>query len=268
VGKVGEEMFLQINNINKQFINQKVTSDVLTNINIDIKEGEFVSILGPSGCGKSTLLSIVAGLTKPTSGEILLNGTSIKKPGKDRGMVFQEAALFPWMTVEENVMFPLRKEMKKSEAREVAHQFLQMVQLSNYTKHSPHELSGGMQQRVSIARALSMNPKVLLMDEPFGALDEQTRSRLHHELEKIWIETKKTILFVTHSISESIKLSDRIIVMGTRPGVVLEDIKVDIPRPRGSHPEAVSILEEKINGLLKSEIDKVIKEELAYAANN
>ncbi|MFJ5714580.1 ABC transporter ATP-binding protein [Neobacillus sp. NPDC093127] len=261
-------MFLQINNINKQFINQKVTSDVLTNINLDIKEGEFVSILGPSGCGKSTLLSIVAGLTKPTSGEILLGGNPIKKPGKDRGMVFQEAALFPWMTVEENVMFPLRKEMKKNVAREVANQFLQMVQLSNYTKHSPHELSGGMQQRVSIARALSMNPKVLLMDEPFGALDEQTRARLHHELEKIWIETKKTILFVTHSISESIKLSDRIIVMGTRPGVVLEDIHVKIPRPRGEHPQAVAKLEEKINGLLKTEIDKVIKEELAYAANN
>lgn len=183
-------------------------------------------------------------------------------------MVFQEAALFPWMTVEENVMFPIRKEMKKRKAREVAHQFLQMVQLSNYTKHSPHELSGGMQQRVSIARALSMNPKVLLMDEPFGALDEQTRARLHHELEKIWVETKKTILFVTHSISESIKLSDRIIVMGTRPGVVLEDIHVKIPRPRGEHPQAVAELEEKINGLLKTEINKVVKEELAYAANN
>jgi NitT/TauT family transport system ATP-binding protein len=261
-------MFLQINNINKQFTNQKMVSDVLTNINLDIKEGEFVSILGPSGCGKSTLLSIVAGLTKPTSGEVLLAENPIKKPGKDRGMVFQQAALLPWMTVEENVMFPLRKEMKKSQAREIAHQFLQMVQLSNYTKHSPHELSGGMQQRVAIARALSMNPKVLLMDEPFGALDEQTRSRLHIELEKIWIDTKKTILFVTHSISESIKLSDRIIVMGTRPGVVLEDIQVTIPRPRGSHPEAVVDLEKRIMSLLQSEIDKVVKEELAYAANH
>ncbi len=264
----GTEMFLQINNVNKQFINHKKASDVLTNINLDIKEGEFVSILGPSGCGKSTLLSIVAGLTKPTSGEVVLNGKSITKPGKDRGMVFQQAALFPWLTVEENVMFPLRKEMKKAEAREVAHQFLKMVQLSNYTKHSPHELSGGMQQRVAIARALSMNPAVLLMDEPFGALDEQTRARLHHELEKIWLETKKTILFVTHSISESIKLSDRIIVMGTRPGVVLEDIHVKIPRPRGNHPQMVAKLEEKILGLLQGEIDKVVKEELAYAANN
>ncbi|MCM3567795.1 ABC transporter ATP-binding protein [Neobacillus mesonae] len=261
-------MFLKIQDVNKQFVNQKEASTVLSDINLEINEGEFVSILGPSGCGKSTLLSIVAGLTKPTSGEILLNGQQITKPGKDRGMVFQQAALFPWMTVEENVMFPLRKEMKKKEAREVAHQFLQKVQLSNYTKHSPHELSGGMQQRVAIARALSMNPKVLLMDEPFGALDEQTRSRLHHELEKIWLETKKTILFVTHSISESIKLSDRIIVMGTRPGVILEDIKVQIPRPRANHPQMTAKLEEKIMGLLQTEIDKVVKEELAYAANN
>lgn len=261
-------VFLQINDVNKQFMNKNVTSDVLSNINLDIKEGEFVSILGPSGCGKSTLLSIVAGLTKPTSGEILLNGNQITKPGKDRGMVFQQAALFPWMTVEENVMFPLRKEMSKKEAKEVAHHHLKMVQLSNYATHSPHELSGGMQQRVSIARALSMNPKVLLMDEPFGALDEQTRARLHHELEKIWIETKKTILFVTHSISESIKLSDRIIVMGTRPGVILEDIHVDIPRPRLHHPQMVAKLEDKIMRLLQSEIDKVVKEELAYAANN
>lgn len=261
-------MFLHINNVNKEFGNSNSVNTVLSNINLEIKEGEFVSILGPSGCGKSTLLSIVAGLTKPSSGEVFLNGEKITKPGRDRGMVFQQAALFPWMTVEENVMFALRKEMKKNEAREVAHQYLKMVQLSNYTKHSPHELSGGMQQRVSIARALSMNPKVLLMDEPFGALDEQTRSRLHLEIEKIWIETRKTILFVTHSIRESIKLSDRIIVMGTRPGVVLEDIQVKIPRPRENHTQLVAKLEEKIMSLLQSEIDKVVKEELAYAANN
>ncbi len=261
-------LFLKIQQINKDFNNQHKVSTVLSDINLDIQEGEFVSILGPSGCGKSTLLSIVAGLTKPTSGAILLNGQQITKPGKDRGMVFQQAALFPWMTVEENVMFPLRKEMKKNEAREVAQHFLKMVQLSNYAKHSPHELSGGMQQRVAIARALSMNPKVLLMDEPFGALDEQTRARLHHELEKIWLETKKTILFVTHSISESIKLSDRIIVMGTRPGTVLDDIHVHIPRPRAQHPQQTAKLTEKINSLLQIEIDKVVKEELGYAVNN
>ncbi|MBE4909451.1 ABC transporter ATP-binding protein [Bacillus luteolus] len=261
-------MFLTINQVNKQYENQGIVNQVLSDINVTINEGEFVSILGPSGCGKSTLLSMVAGLNKPTSGEISLQGNPIKKPGKDRGMVFQQPALFPWMSVEENVMFPLRKEMSKSQAREVAHGFLKMVQLSNYTKHSPHELSGGMQQRVAIARALAMNPEVLLMDEPFGALDEQTRSRLHVELEKIWLETKKTILFVTHSIQESIKLSDRILVMGTRPGVILEDIKVDLPRPRSNSREQAIELEKRILGLLEKEIEKVVKEELEYASSN
>ncbi len=261
-------MFLTINQVNKQYENQGIVNQVLSDINVTINEGEFVSILGPSGCGKSTLLSMVAGLNTPTSGEILLQGNPIKKPGKDRGMVFQQPALFPWMSVEENVMFPLRKEMSNSQAKEVAHGFLKMVQLSNYTKHSPHELSGGMQQRVAIARALAMNPAVLLMDEPFGALDEQTRSRLHVELEKIWLETKKTILFVTHSIQESIKLSDRILVMGTRPGVILEDIKVELPRPRSNSREQAIELEKRILGLLEKEIEKVVKEELEYASSN
>ncbi|MFK2824805.1 ABC transporter ATP-binding protein [Bacillus sp. B190/17] len=260
-------MFLHIDRINKQFINNKVVNDVLVDINATIEEGEFVSILGPSGCGKSTLLSMVAGLSEATSGEIKLEGKTIKKPGKERGMVFQQAALFPWLNVEENVMFPLKKEMKKKEAKETARKFLQMVQLSNYASHYPHELSGGMQQRVAIARALAMNPKVLLMDEPFGALDEQTRARMHKELERIWIETQKTILFVTHSISESIKLSDRIIVMGTQPGTIIADIPVDLPRPRRFDQKEVIQLEKKINLLLKNEIDKVVKEELAYAAN-
>ncbi|MFC4320600.1 ABC transporter ATP-binding protein [Litchfieldia salsa] len=260
-------MFLQFTDVSKQYTNQNVVSDVLRNINVSVNEGEFVSILGPSGCGKSTLLSMVAGLVKPTTGEILLQGNPIKKPGKERGMVFQQAALFPWLSVEENVMFPLKKEIGKKEAIEVAHKYLSMVQLGNYLKHSPHELSGGMQQRVAIARALAMNPTVLLMDEPFGALDEQTRSRLHIELEKIWLETKKTILFVTHSIKESIMLSDRILVMGTRPGIILEDIKVEIPRPRATAREEIMELETKISNLLEKEIEKVVKEELAYASN-
>ncbi|MCA1031141.1 ABC transporter ATP-binding protein [Bacillus timonensis] len=260
-------MFLTISNVSKQYSNQNTVNQVLSDINITVNEGEFVSLLGPSGCGKSTLLSMVAGLTKPSSGEIMLQGNPITKPGKDRGMVFQQAALFPWLTVEENVMFPLKKEMDKKQAKDRAHHFLSMVQLSNFTNHSPHELSGGMQQRVAIARALAMDPTVLLMDEPFGALDEQTRSRLHVELEKIWLDTKKTILFVTHSIQESIKLSDRILVMGTRPGVILEDIKIDLPRPRTHSKEEVVALETKILKLLESEIEKVAREELAYASS-
>ncbi|MFC4387033.1 ABC transporter ATP-binding protein [Gracilibacillus marinus] len=258
-------MFLAINNIQKEFLdknNQK--SIVLQDINLQIEKGEFVSILGPSGCGKSTLLSIVAGLTKATSGEILVNNNRIDKPGKDRGMVFQEAALFPWLNVVDNVMFPFKKELPKKDAIEQAKKYLQMVQLSNYLDHYPHELSGGMQQRVAIARALAMNPEILLMDEPFGALDEQTRTRLHAQLEQIWMETKKTILFVTHSISESIKLSDRIIVMGTRPGTILADIHVDLPRPRDQYKEKMLTIEEEIMGYLKTEIDKVVSEEENY----
>ncbi|MEZ0480969.1 ABC transporter ATP-binding protein [Planococcus sp. SSTMD024] len=262
-------MFIEIQHINKIYTDKDNNANtVLEDINLEIPKGQFVSILGPSGCGKSTLLSMIAGLTSASSGGIVVDGKNVQKPGKDRGMVFQEAALFPWMTVTENVVFPLRKEMSKKQAIERARHFLQMVQLSNYAGHYPHELSGGMQQRVSIARSLAMDPAVLLMDEPFGALDEQTRSRLHGQLEKIWIDTKKTIVFVTHSIQESIKLSDRIVVMGTRPGTVIADIEVDIPRPREEHKQQVAALEERIMGLLKGEIDKVINEELAYEARS
>ncbi len=262
-------MFISIKQLNKQYLDKSNTPiDVLKDINLDIKKGEFVSILGPSGCGKSTLLSIVAGLTSSTTGEILVNGNPIKKPGKDRGMVFQQAALFPWLHVLDNVMFPLKKEMSKAEAKKQAIKYLHMVQLGNYQEHYPHELSGGMQQRVAIARALSMDPEILLMDEPFGALDEQTRSRLHHQLETIWMETKKTVLFVTHSISESIKLSDRIVVMGTRPGTILTDIKVDLPRPRDAYKAEMIKIEEEIMSYLKREIDKVVSEELSYESND
>ncbi|MCP2034300.1 NitT/TauT family transport system ATP-binding protein [Planomicrobium sp. HSC-17F08] len=262
-------MFIDIKQINKVYLDQnQKPNTILKDIDLSIQKGEFVSILGPSGCGKSTLLSMIAGLTGATSGEIIVNAKKVEKPGKDRGMVFQEAALFPWMNVTENVMFPLRKEMSKKDGLERARHFLAMVQLSNYANHYPHELSGGMQQRVSIARSLAMDPAVLLMDEPFGALDEQTRSRLHGQLEKIWIDTKKTIVFVTHSISESIKLSDRIIVMGTRPGTVLADIKVNIPRPREEHKPEMAVLEGDIMEMLKKEIDKVVDEELAYEATS
>ena len=255
-------LFLQLSNITKQFENHGNLQTVLSPIDVTIEEGEFVSILGPSGCGKSTLLSIVAGLTKPTTGEIRLQNSVITKPGKDRGMVFQQAALFPWMSVEENVLFAIRDSISKEERVERAHHFLKMVQLSSNLKQYPHELSGGMQQRVSIARALAMDTTVLLMDEPFGALDEQTRLRLQQELETIWLETKKTILFVTHSIYESIKLSDRILVMGTRPGSIIADIKVDIDRPRLRTHERVVKLEGEISNLLQKEIEKVIQEEL------
>ncbi|GAA5415261.1 bicarbonate transport ATP-binding protein CmpD [Paraliobacillus ryukyuensis] len=255
-------MFLTIQQLNKQFSDQNgQVSTILKDINLSVNEGEFISILGPSGCGKSTLLSIIAGLTSATEGKIKVEGTPISSPGKDRGMVFQEPALFPWLSVKENVMFPLKSDGSKIDAEEKATNYLKMVQLSNYLDHYPHEISGGMQQRVAIARALAMDPRLLLMDEPFGALDEQTRTRLHTQLENIWRDTKKTILFVTHSITESIKLSDRIIVMGTRPGTILADIKVTISRPREDHKEKMFELEEEIMTYLKKEIDKVIAEE-------
>ncbi|MGD6856812.1 ABC transporter ATP-binding protein [Bacillus infantis] len=262
-------MFIDVQSVNKQYFDKNgIPADVLKDINLSIEKGQFISILGPSGCGKSTLLNIVAGLTSATSGSVMIDQQKVTKPGKDRGMVFQQAALFPWLNVLENVTFPLKKEMSKSAAKETALRYLQMVQLGKYPGHYPHELSGGMQQRVSIARALAMNPEILLMDEPFGALDEQTRSRLHQQLEKIWMETKKTILFVTHSISESIKLSDRIIVMGTKPGTILQDIKVDLPRPRDQYKKEMLEIEDHIMSYLKKEIDKVVSEELANETSN
>lgn len=260
-------MELKIGALSKQFEtkhNQPLL--VLDDIDLKIQEGEFVSLLGPSGCGKSTLLSMVAGLMKPSSGAVYLGNEKINGPHPDRGVVFQESALFPWMNVRENVMFPLRKRMGKKEQKHTADQYLQMVQLSKFPDHYPHELSGGMQQRVSIARVLAMNPKLLLMDEPFGALDEQTRMVLQEEVEKIWLEAKKTIIFVTHSIREAIKLSDRVIVMGARPGTILSDFHVDLDRPRRQADMAE--LEEKIMAILKTELDKVMQEELSYAGSH
>ncbi|MGY0691970.1 ABC transporter ATP-binding protein [Virgibacillus sp. FSP13] len=260
-------MFLEIKNISKSFQRgDKQPLLVLNDINLSIEEGEFISLLGPSGCGKSTLLSITAGLTKPSSGTVLLDNSEIKEPGPKKSMVFQEAALFPWMSVIENVMFPLRKRMGKKEQATTAAHFLQMVHLSQFADHYPHELSGGMQQRVSIARALAMDSKLLLMDEPFGALDEQTRNVLQEELEKIWLANRKTIVFVTHSIREAIKLSDRVIVMGARPGTIISDFKVDLQRPRPQ--KDIASLEEDVMAILKTEIDNVMKEELQHASTN
>ncbi|RLL46784.1 ABC transporter ATP-binding protein [Oceanobacillus piezotolerans] len=256
-------MFLEINNVSKTFSTEEKQFTVFSDIQLTIKENQFVSILGPSGCGKSTLLSMVAGLEAATTGNITLQGKEIKEPGPDRGMVFQQPALFPWLNVRDNITFPLKGKIPQEEANKRADHFLKMVQLSRFKENYIFELSGGMQQRVAIARALAMDPKILLMDEPFGALDEQTRHIMHDELMKIWQETQKTILFVTHSIHEAIKLSDRIVVMGTRPGRVIADISVEIPRPRKRDDLKAIELENDIMRLLEGEINKVLKEELA-----
>lgn len=257
-------MYLTIDNITKSFQRSgKQSLQALENINLTINEGEFISLLGPSGCGKSTLLSIIAGLTKPSTGSIMLNNQEVTEPGPDKSMVFQEPALFPWMSVKENVTFPLRKKLSKQDREASAAHYLKMVHLSQFAENYPHELSGGMQQRVAIARALAMDSGLLLMDEPFGALDEQTRHVLQEEVEKIWLDTKKTIVFVTHSIREAMKLSDRIIIMSARPGTIISDFKVDLKRPR--QQKDMAALEEEVMAILKTEIENVMKEELQYA---
>ncbi|MDT8861993.1 ABC transporter ATP-binding protein [Alkalihalobacillus sp. MEB130] len=261
---------VKIASVGKTFENkQEQTSyTVFDNIDLHVKSGEFVSLLGPSGCGKSTLLNIIAGLDQASTGSVLVGERKVTGPGVDRGVVFQEAALMPWMTVLDNVMFGIKKRYSKKEAKEKAIEYLKLVHLSKFVDSYPHELSGGMKQRVSIARALAMDPEVLLMDEPFGALDEQTRSMLHKEVQYIWEQTGKTIIFVTHNIRESILLSDRIVLMGVRPGGIINVFDVPLARPRKPSDEAFASLEEKISKQLAGEIEKVMKEEMGDDYNS
>jgi ABC-type nitrate/sulfonate/bicarbonate transport system ATPase subunit len=201
------------------------------------REGEFISLLGPSGCGKTTLLKLVAGLLTPTHGSVIINERPVTGPGPDRAVGFQDFVLLPWDTVLSNAAFALEMRGMDRKAREgVAREKLGLVGLSNFENSYPHELSGGMKQRVGLARALAADPEILLMDEPFGSLDALTRQVLQEELLKIWESDQKTVIFVTHSIEEAVFLSDRVVVMGTRPGRVLRDVQIDLPRPR---PEAV-----------------------------
>lgn len=226
---------IKTNALDKWFIDStgKTGVHALSSIHIDVPEGQFVSLLGPSGCGKTTLLRIIAGLEKATSGEVLVAGSEVTRPGPDRAMVFQSFALLPWATVRDNAEFGLRlRGMGDQERREISDRLIGKVGLKGFENRYPRELSGGMQQRVGLIRALALQPKVLLMDEPFSALDEQTRSFMQEELLRIWEQDRITVLFVTHSIEEAILLSDRIIFMSPRPGEVREDIAVDIPRPR------------------------------------
>jgi len=206
-------------------------STALAGINLNIMKGEFLAIVGPSGCGKSTFLEIVAGLIKPTSGSIYIDGVPITGPDHNRGIVFQGYALFPWRTVMGNVAYGL-EEKGVSDIEKNCREYISLVGLSGFEDHYPHELSGGMKQRVAIARALAYDPDILLMDEPFAALDAQTREVLQGELLRIWNETKKTVLFVTHNIEEAVFLADRIAVMSGRPGVIKKVIEVPLSRPR------------------------------------
>ncbi len=257
-------MYLTIDGIEKSFPHaEKGSVKVLDNIQLEVEKGQFVSIVGPSGCGKSTLLYLIAGLEKADKGEIRIEGKKVTEAGPDRVVVFQEAGLFPWLTVLDNVTYGLLlKGMAKSEAQNKAKDMLKMVHLSNYIDAYPHQLSGGMKQRVSIARALVMEPAVLLMDEPFAALDEQTRMVLHHELLEIWRKTKVTIFFITHNIREAVLLSEKIIVFETRPGKI-KSTHTTKTSTDGITPNDVTFhLEKVILAELQSEIEKVLKEEM------
>lgn len=236
--------------LNVTYVNNKTGAEViaLENINIDIKDGEFICIVGPSGCGKTTFLNTVIGLLRPSKGEILLDQKKIDGPGKDRAMVFQNPSLLPWRTVLDNVLYGVELHKALSaEKKQEAMEFIEMVGLKGFENHFPHELSGGMQQRVNLARALTVNPSLLLLDEPFSALDAQTREFMQGELLRIWSETKKTSIFITHQIDEAVFLADRVFVFGARPGRVVEVIDVNIPRPRSlnvkRNPEFIQLVD-------------------------
>jgi NitT/TauT family transport system ATP-binding protein len=225
---------IQVQNVGQVFRTSGAEVVALADVSLDIKPGRFVVLVGPSGCGKSTLLMMLAGLRQQTSGTILVNGAPIPAPDPNRvGVVFQEASLFPWLTAEENVEFPLAlRGVARAERRAKAEEMLKLVGLEGFGKRHPHELSGGMKQRVSIARGLVQDPPVLLMDEPFAALDEQTRMTMGDELLRIWAATGKTVVFVTHSLTEAVYLADEVAVMSARPGRIVDLLQVQLPRPR------------------------------------
>ena len=227
-------MTLTLRDVSRVFTTEKgETIEALSNVSLEISDQEFICILGPSGCGKTTLLRIIAGLESASSGTISITGTGITKPSPRMAMIFQEYSLYPWRNVLDNVGLGLElRGVKKTEREVHAQKFLELVGLKGFEHSFPHELSGGMRQRVAVARALAIDPSILLMDEPFGALDAQTRNRMQHELLDIWEKTKKTVLFVTHSVDEAVFLADRIVVLTRRPGTVREIITIPQARPR------------------------------------
>ncbi len=219
--------------ISKSFKSNKGNLKVLDSCNLALKRNEFVSIVGTSGCGKSTLLNIIAGLLAPSQGEILIDGQAIEGPGRDRGVVFQSYTLFPWLTVEKNILFALKSsKISNKEKSDLVKHYIKSVGLNGFEHSYPKELSGGMKQRVAIARALVYKPSVLLMDEPFGALDAQTRGMMQELLLNVWQEHKTTVLFITHDVDEAIFMSDRVLIMTARPGSIKAEIKIDLKRPR------------------------------------
>jgi NitT/TauT family transport system ATP-binding protein len=256
-----------IDKVSKVFETDGRRMVALENIGLEIPRGQFVCLLGPSGCGKSTLLNAIAGFAPPTAGRIMADGALVVAPGPERGMVFQEYALFPWMTVEQNVGFGLEiKGMPKAEIAERVAGLLKLLSLEDFGKRYPKDLSGGMRQRVAIARVLALDSPIMLMDEPFGALDALTRRNLQDELLRIWAELKKTVIFVTHSIEEAIYLADRIVVMTYRPGTVKRDILVDLPRMRDPSAPEFNALKRELGQLVMEEQQRHHEAEIKSAA--
>jgi NitT/TauT family transport system ATP-binding protein len=258
---------LETRQLSKSFRRHNRGVEALRDVTIGVAEGQFVSIVGASGCGKTTFLRMVDGLVEPTSGTILIDGNTIRGPSSDRAFVFQRDSLFPWRSVLANTVFgPEVRGDPMREARSLAQRFLDLVGLAGFEKYYPHEISGGMRQRVNLARALTFNPQVLLMDEPFAALDSQTREIMQAELLRIWEETRKTVLFVTHQIDEAVYLSDRVLVFTVRPGRLKEDIAIHLPRPRGLEikrsPEFVGYVD-RIWRLIEEEVRQSARPEAA-----
>ncbi len=248
------EAAIRVRGVRKTFATGGREVVALDGIDLDVAPGELVCLLGPSGCGKSTLLNAIAGFSPPTAGEIVANGKPVTAPGPDRAMVFQEYALFPWMTVERNVAFGLEMARMPAERRRATvDAWLEKLHLGDFRDRFPKDLSGGMRQRVAIARALAIDSPMLLMDEPFGALDALTRRNLQDELLRIWAELRKTIVFVTHGIEESIYLADRVVVMTYRPGTVKRVVRIALPRPRDPASPEFNALKREVSGLVMEE---------------
>lgn len=261
------ERHISVQNVHKVFATGGQEVHALKAIDLEIQRGEFVCLLGPSGCGKSTLLNAIAGFSLPTTGTITVDGLTIQEPGPDRGMVFQEYALFPWMTVAQNVAFGLQiKGLAKAAIEEKVSSLLAMLNLSEFRHRYPKDLSGGMRQRVAIARVLALDSPIMLMDEPFGALDALTRRNLQDELLRIWTELKKTIIFVTHSIEEALYLADRIVVMTYRPGTLKRDLPLDLPRPRDVASAGFNQLKRDLSQMLMEEQNRFAQDEFRGAA--
>jgi NitT/TauT family transport system ATP-binding protein len=255
---------LSARGVTKSFLNARGgTVTALDEVNLEVRPGEFLCLIGPSGCGKTTLLNLFAGLEKPDSGELAIDGRQIAGPGPDRAVLFQDPALFPWMNVRANVEFALEMAgIPKEERRDRAMHWLKRVHLTRFASAQPHELSGGMRQRAAIARALACQPQVLLADEPFAALDAQTREILQAELQEVWAETKNTFVFVTHNVREAVFLADRVVLMSAPPGTLVAEHRISAPRPRDFEDVLLSKVVVDIHRHLEKEVEKVVAREI------